>query len=154
MRELFLSECADRVLRRAATEAHPLETGGILVGVFSSGRPWVTRAIEVPTANRGPGYFVVPAVVTGQLLSEARNVDQRLGYLGEWHVHPSDVGPSRIDRATMKSLLTRTDGSPRHPILLIVRRRDCSYQLEAREWRWLGARLLRITAAGDLEVES
>lgn len=152
MREMLLSECAGRVLRRAAAEAHPFETGGILVGVYSRGRPWVTQAIEVQTANRGPRHFVVPTGATGQLLSEARNTDRRLGYLGEWHVHPLDVGPSRIDRATMKSLLTRADGSQRHPILLIVRRRDCSYELEAREWRWMGARLLRITAAGDLQA--
>ena len=153
MRELLISESAVLDLRHAASDAHPVETGGILIGVYANGKPWITHAVEVRTSDRGPRHFTLPAGATGRVVGDARALDPRLGYLGEWHVHPADVGPSSIDRATMKSLVKRADGGSRNPILLLARRRAGAYELEAREWRWQGARHIAITTAGDLDAD-
>lgn len=119
-RVVYVTEAAQQALLAAAAKSHPLETGGILIGVRAEGRPCVTLAIEVTTDDRSERHYRLPAGETKKRVTEARLLDPRVGYLGEWHSHPADVGPSGQDRGAMRAL-SYVLSSP-FPLLIIVRR--------------------------------
>ena len=50
--QILLSETAAAAMKTAAAAAHPLETGGILIGVNADGVPWVTHVIEIVSRDR------------------------------------------------------------------------------------------------------
>lgn len=145
--QLLLTETVEAQLVDAARNAHPDETGGVLLGVKVGRDFWTTEAIEVTTGTRGPASFWLPAGVTSSIVKAARANDARLGYVGEWHVHPADVGPSPKDATTMRrlSFLTR-----RRAILLLVVRVGMDYQLRATSWSLSGFRELTIVRTGPL----
>lgn len=151
VKPVLLAESASTALRRLAKRSHPKETGGILLGVRNGDRPWVTRAIEIPSIDRGRNHYRLPAGATTPAVAHAREKDPRLGYLGEWHSHPSDVGPSPTDRATMRRLALR---HPRTGLLLIVvRRRESDSWLDAREMTFPLLHRRELTLTGDLDAE-
>ncbi|MHB8296097.1 MAG: Mov34/MPN/PAD-1 family protein [Acidimicrobiales bacterium] len=145
--EVLLAESAATMLLRAAAAAHPSETGGLLLGPRSSQRPWVTHVLEVPSARPSPAHYVLPAGLTHPLIACARRVDRRLGYLGEWHVHPVDTGPSRTDGRTMRRLASHPS---KPPILLLARLASSGYDLEGHVWSGVRRRQLTIIQTGDL----
>lgn len=136
------------MLLEASRQAHPQETGGVLLGVLTSGRPWVTHAIEVPSKRPAESQYELPFAIRNHLTAELRQIDRRLGYLGDWHSHPRDLGPSRKDRETI-ALLVETGDCPR-PLLFLVRRSGMKYMIDARQWVRSSLRHLRIVEAGPL----
>src|ERR1700737_3572328 len=103
-REVLIAISARARMLDAAIGADTTETGGILVGVYSKGTPLITHALEVPPQNPSRNRFQIPAVVTHLLVDCVRRVDPRLGYLGEWHTHPANVGTSNVDLSTMRRI--------------------------------------------------
>lgn len=146
-----MSESVTSALNDAAAHAHPYETGGLLAGVHASGRPWVTHAIEVLSAKaKRPTYYKFPADTRAKIVKELRKLDPRLGYLGEWHSHPADVGPSPTDINSIAAISDDAD-CPR-PLLVIVRRREHSYVMDTRQWTGASLRSLRLIAAGGIDA--
>jgi proteasome lid subunit RPN8/RPN11 len=133
----------------AATKAHPNETGGILVGVHLDGQPWVTHAIEVPTPDAGRHHYKIPAGVTQPAVLAARRTDHRLGYLGDWHAHPANVGPSPTDLATLALFSIKHPLTP-NPTLVVVRRSGDTYVLDARRILAITPRQCDLRTVGDL----
>jgi proteasome lid subunit RPN8/RPN11 len=150
---IWLSEQAAELIIAAAHDAHPDETGGVLIGVQIGSRPWVTEAVLVPSEKSSPVYYELPAGARQFLIDHARISDPRLGYIGDWHSHTFDIGPSQIDRATMAGLVAR-DTDCRRPVLMIARRRGQVYQLEAHQQVGRLLRPLRLLAAGPLPPEN
>ncbi len=145
----WLSESAHLTLAKAAERAHPRETGGVLVGVTAGGRPWVTHAIEVPSKKSASTFYELPAGARSRVVESLREADGRLGYLGEWHSHPSDVAPSSTDVSTIAAL--EATGDCTRPVLFVLRRRhDGDYQIDARQWSRGSLRPLRLIEAGPL----
>jgi integrative and conjugative element protein (TIGR02256 family) len=146
MAEILISDIAQATILAAAQGAHPNEAGGILVGVRGADRPWITHALEIPASTVGASHYVLPAGVTRPLVRCVRRVDKRLGYLGEWHVHPADGGPSETDRRTLRIIARKSH----EPILVIARRASGTYLVDA----WIRARLrlvsLKIVRTGAL----
>jgi proteasome lid subunit RPN8/RPN11 len=147
MIEVLLAETANSVMISSAAAAHPGECGGILLGVHQGRRPWVTHVLAIPSARVSPSHYELPIGVTQPLVDCARCVDNRLGYIGEWHSHPANVGPSLTDGRTMRGL-------PKHrhesPILLLVRRGSHDYQIEAYSWTRSRRRSPRLIKTGGL----
>ncbi|MGE2836009.1 Mov34/MPN/PAD-1 family protein, partial [Mycobacterium sp. SMC-4] len=106
---LLLAESARATLTAAAAHAHPCETGGILIGVLADGHPWVTAAIEIATTDRGRARYRIPGGATHAAVQRSRATDDRLGYLGDWHTHPADAGPSPTDRRRQDGCASRRD---------------------------------------------
>lgn len=147
MRSAFLAEDTELVIRKAASDNHPMEIGGLLLGVYSADRPWITHALVIPPATRSPSEYVLPPWVSHPLIECARRIDGRLGYLGEWHVHPTDVGPSPQDRMTMARLAS----TARQPVMLILVRRDAeNYKIEAHMWTGRRSHPLSLVRTGPL----
>lgn len=144
---VFMSESVLERLKDTADRSHPLETGGILIGVRAAESPWVTEVREFDSPGRGPAQFILPRGVTQRSVRDARRADARLGYLGDWHSHPADVPASGTDLLT-----TRTSAlAMRRPVLLLVaRRRGATYALDLSMARGTRIVLCRIIPTGDL----
>ncbi len=104
MRRILLAEEAWGELIDAARSADPYETGGVLLGVRAGRDPWVTTIAHVTSAHPASSRYVLPQGATTAAVDAARAGDPRVGYLGEWHSHPSGGGPSAIDRGVMRTL--------------------------------------------------
>lgn len=146
---LLLTEKAQAALLNAAARSHPTETGGILIGVYADGHPWVSRVVEVTTRDRGRAHFRIPAGATHAAVVAARSHDERLGYLGDWHSHPRDIGPSATDLTTLGLISMRHPLQP-NPTQIIVRRNQSGYALDARRFIGLAARECSVHLTGDL----
>lgn len=114
-----ISETAQSTIRKAASRVAPSETGGVLVGTRVDGQTVITRAIEIPPAEPSASGFQIPEGAARTAVQEAAADDARIGYVGEWHSHPTDQGPSPIDRKMMRSLATEEDAGD--PVLVIAR---------------------------------
>jgi proteasome lid subunit RPN8/RPN11 len=146
---ILIAETAADTVRASARSAHPNETGGILLGVTADGKPWITQAIEIHSHDRGRRHYRLPYDRTHEAVHTARKADPRVGYLGEWHSHPADVGPSPIDRATMRRIAYLRQpwfG----PVLIVVRRTSTGYDLDTRQVVFPLLRKRCLSLTGDL----
>jgi proteasome lid subunit RPN8/RPN11 len=99
-----LSATAARAIVGATAIGLPQEVGGILLGYGQGSRTVVTDVLVLASAQPSFDRFVRDDVAANERLAEYRsrpNVDDAVGYVGEWHSHPSSVGPSAIDRAAI-----------------------------------------------------
>ncbi|MCK6065767.1 MULTISPECIES: Mov34/MPN/PAD-1 family protein [Microbacterium] len=144
---VYMSESVLERLRVSAARSHPLETGGILIGVTAGDYPWVTDVREFDSPGRGPARFILPRGVTQRAVRDARRLDARLGYLGDWHSHPADVPASRTDLLTTHktALVLR-----RQVLLLVARRRGKAYALDLSMARGTRIERCRIIPTGGL----
>lgn len=97
----------------------PRETGGILLGYQENRTIVATHALVVEGQGTTNDRYVRDDVRANKLLKEF--LEQRadgdpIGYVGEWHSHPSPSGPSPIDHVAMRA--TAKDSS--NPIALLV----------------------------------
>ena len=147
-----MSESAIDAISVAADRAHPIETGGILAGVRGrKGRPWITHAVEVPNeeAASSSGYML-PAGARPAAVEELRSVDTRIGYLGDWHSHPADAGPSPKDLRASKSLASDSEETQADTILMIAIHSGGACRLMAIKLNERTQTNLQLIAAGDL----
>lgn len=147
-----MTETARLELEAAAATAHSMETGGILVGVHTVGeRPWIVHAVEIPSTNSGSAHYVVPARRRREVVQRLRKqYDCRLGYLGEWHSHPLDVGPSPTDLDSIRGIAGDHAAGCARPVLLVARRVNDAYVLDALQVDRCSLRPLELIAAGPL----
>lgn len=119
-RPVFVVEEAFASVLALAEAASPFETGGIIVGVRTVDSVWITGFVEVDVATRHRARFVIPAGATHPAIDRLRHEDARLGYLGDWHSHTANIGPSAIDFSTLQDLALGSTGQRR--MLGLVRR--------------------------------
>ncbi|MDP9401938.1 MAG: ThiF family adenylyltransferase [Actinomycetota bacterium] len=113
-----LTERAQDQLRELVRAALPVETGGILLGCHVDARPVVAEVVELPDADATENHYRIPEGAAQAAVVAARERDGRVGYLGEWHSHPSGEGPSPLDVAAMLAL--DADQDTTDPILVLV----------------------------------
>ena len=147
---LWLTESARNAITAAAATAHPNETGGVLLGVLTRDRPWITTAVEVSHAGATGTYYELAGGAAPAIVDTMTLLDPRLGYLGEWHSHPADVGPSPLDAQSMSDIAADHTAGCEHPVLIIARRRGSGYELDARQLQRRRLRPLRLIDAGPL----
>lgn len=148
---LWISETAIAVIDTAARDTHPHEAGGVLLGVLTErGRPWITEAVAVPSARLGRSSYELPVDARPKAADAARVRDNRLGYIGDWHSHPADVGPSDTDLETMKQIARDPDAACPHPVLLVARRTTDGYRLDGHQLARRKLRRLRVITAGGV----
>ena len=149
----WLTEAARDVIiaaAAAAAAAHPNETGGVLLGVLTRGRPWITTATEVAHAGATGAYYELEAGAAPAVVDAMTLHDPRVGYLGEWHSHPADFGPSPLDERSMRGIAADPTAECAHPVLIIARRCGSDYQLDACQLQRRRLRTLQIIDAGPL----
>lgn len=121
-------------LRKLAAKAHPLETGGLLLGWWEGNALAIVDCVEVPDPHAGRSSWLRREKVAQQALSRvlADRDDPHLGYVGDWHSHPADVGASRPDLRELRRVSRQYE---RQVALAVVRyggRVDLSFALAGR----------------------
>ncbi len=135
---------------RAAANAHPKETGGILVGVRIGRHPWINHAVEIHDLKATTHRYSIPKGSRPFAVNHLRGADARIGYLGEWHAHPADRGPSSHDAGSIAEITQGIKAASRSAILIVVRRRRTGYGLDISEWRGTKFRPITLLLAGNL----
>ena len=119
---LLIGECLRNELHTYCDAAHPLETGGILVGRYNC-----RRDTAIITTVTGP-----PADSTSRRTRFYRGVqglqsaldacwDNGEYYLGEWHYHPDAAPqPSLADLRQMRGIAGDSSAQCPEPILIII----------------------------------
>ncbi|MCL7455922.1 Mov34/MPN/PAD-1 family protein [Micromonospora sp. MSM11] len=97
--------------------ALPNETGGILLGFRTPSLIVVTRTVTVadPQSSRC-GYLRRYRQAQARMAVERGDAPPVVGYVGEWHTHPADIGPSRTDLRALAAIARLTQG----PVALVV----------------------------------
>ncbi len=148
--DIWISEQVPRAIFDAASAAHPNETGGILAGVYAHGRPWITNMVEIPTSKLSAVHYELPEGERPKAIAILRKNDSRIGYLGEWHSHPANSGVSSLDKATMRDITKRREAVEPSTVLIVARRIDDHYVLDASSWIGRFSRRVRFIMAGPL----
>ena len=131
MRSVLITETALADVRALAGLRYPSETGGVLVGVKARQTVWIVAAIELQGESSSRHYEVPKGATQKAVLQARQQPDQRVGYVGEWHSHTDDSGPSSTDRATMRAIAWFvTPPSWRGPLLVLVRRNHSGYVVD------------------------
>lgn len=111
-------------LDRYCHNAGHVETGGILVGLYSDDFTLaiVREATPPPTdSERGRSWFVRGVSGLRELLGKRWGARERTFYIGEWHFHPADfVEPSGDDFAQMLEISRAREYDCKEPLLLIL----------------------------------
>lgn len=151
MRPLLITEQVVTDLEEMAEAASPCETGGILVGVKARRTIWVVGAIEL-YGDRTPEQYRVPPGVTHAAVDDARKtIDPRVGYVGEWHTHTSDEGPSSMDRDSMRGLSYFVSWPGAGGLcLVLVRRTEAGWVVDAHRARFPSLRPAALVQTGPL----
>jgi hypothetical protein len=116
-----IADRAQMDLRHFAQQARPNETGGIVLGVFASGRPWITDVVQIRPRRPRPDRYRIPSGMTPRLVARHQLRDPRLGYLGDWHTHPADLPVSGTDQSVLQRVALDTAAGVKHPLLVLVR---------------------------------
>ncbi len=131
----------------AEAERHaPNETGGILLG-YQDAHAKVIRVSDLvgagPRARRESHRFEPDGAWQRERIAELYASSRRtLAYLGDWHSHPLDGDPSRLDRATARHIAQAPAARCPHPIMLIAACSEGRWELRA--YRYARRRLNRV----------
>ena len=115
-----LDEHLVEALRRARAAKLPNETGGVLLGAHDLEHRTLHLAVGLPSpadSTEWPNLYIRGARELSRIVaSYERRTDGMLGYVGEWHSHPTGCSssPSDLDRQALANIADemRTDGLP------------------------------------------
>jgi len=111
-----------RYMRWRSSMAKGKETGGVLIGSYSSdlSTAVVARATAPPSDSRaGATWFERGTAGMDKLLEDAWTTG--LHYLGEWHYHPGGAPTASCgDRAQMRKIASDKEARCTTPILVIL----------------------------------
>lgn len=115
---LDLTAQARDALRAGARASRRRERGGILVGFRTQTGLHIEDALLVPDQTAARTHYLRRAKDAARVLNDYLDgdTDPLVGYVGEWHTHPSPLPPSPTDRASMRLMSIRN----KHPVALIV----------------------------------
>lgn len=132
---VVITNAALDVIRIAGAAALPRETGGILAGFRTEDQVVVTRALVVPDdASSRRDYTLRTAPASRELEQLTVSTVPVVGYVGDWHTHPADSPPSRLDITSLERIasassdlvalivLTFRQGDPQAPHARVGRR--------------------------------
>lgn len=116
-----LAEKARRLILKESSHECPNETGGMLVGRFGGNRVLIEHATRPgPRAQRLSHRFKRDGDYSQQVLDRivAESKGER-DYIGEWHSHPAQSGPSAQDVAAMSWIANNSRYAIDRPILVL-----------------------------------
>jgi proteasome lid subunit RPN8/RPN11 len=115
-----IRHAAGAKIHQAAESAAPHETGGLLLGWWEKGSIIIEHAIVLNDANATTHSWVRHEAEAQAALDRVRDArgSAPLGYVGDWHSHPANVGASGTDIMSLKT----ASGQFQLPLVLIVRK--------------------------------
>ena len=117
---LVLRPQAERAARSYADAAYPRESGGLLLGWWEHGVPVVVDVVKVPDSGAGRSHWTRSRQAAAEVFAQVRaTYPATVGYVGDWHSHPHDVGPSGTDLRVIRRVSKQYDDAI---ALAVVRR--------------------------------
>ncbi|AIC93178.1 Mov34/MPN/PAD-1 family protein [Shouchella lehensis] len=113
----------------ASQEKYPNETGGILIGKYSTDlkKAIIKEIITEPQDSTSTTTSFFRGTEGLQKLLDESWKREELYYLGEWHYHPlGNTKPSNQDVSEMKKIMTNQSYNCPEPILIIVGHQPCN----------------------------
>lgn len=102
---LLVAMAAMQAMHAAGRSALPRETGGILVGFRANVQVVVTRALVVRDPySTGHDYQLKTSAAKAELAQLRKLTPSVVGYVGDWHTHPTNSPPSRIDITSLETV--------------------------------------------------
>lgn len=119
---LLISECLRNEMHTFCAAAHPLETGGILVGRYNCRRDTaIITMVAGPPADSTSKRTRFYRGVHGLQSTLDDHWSKGEYYLGEWHYHPDgSPHPSDTDQRQMRDIAGDSHAQCPEPILIIV----------------------------------
>lgn len=136
------------LIEAEASRAHPLETGGVLMGYWNGRSAVVTDVIGPgPYAHHEPDSFEHDAAWQHAEIVRIYAASGRLhAYLGDWHTHPNGaLGMSATDRETLRRVATTPEARAPRAVSLIAAGAPARWRLGA--WCGVGAEPLLVVDA-------
>ena len=129
------------------------EIGGVLVGEHMGQDTFRLADLSVQRAGGTKSCFVCEPKRHESFLQEffdrTGHAFTRFNYIGEWHSHPFNEGPSSQDVASLHRIGTSAKYCCPFPVLLLCRHRGrTGWKLES--YQWNGARPVQVTL---MEIE-
>lgn len=145
--DVHLDPKAANEIEKAAEQAHPLETGGALLGYRRDGAVLVTSALVIDDPSATPSSYTGRSRLIQQALDLVLpTLAEGTGYVGPWHTHPARAGHSRRDRRALRRIADQYT----NPIIsLVAVRASSGYQLEV-----VVAQNKRRTRTGRFRIET
>ena len=113
---LRLGEGLEHELHEVAASVHPNETGGLLLGWWTGHVPVAVSFVEVPDPTARRNRWSRDEASAAAALEQARaRYPPHVGYVGDWHSHPADVGPSQADIRAIRRCPASTTTPSRSP---------------------------------------
>jgi integrative and conjugative element protein (TIGR02256 family) len=108
-------------LRENSQSLWPLETGGIVAGYARGGSIHASAAAGPgPAARHSPRGFTRDGEHSQRSLESIVAASRGVAdYVGEWHSHPENAGPSGRDRRSMKEIAEDPRYANTRPILIL-----------------------------------
>lgn len=139
-------ECNDWIVKVSSTlqknlfssryEKLPYETGGVLIGAFDSKYKTCYVVDSIPSPDDSVEY--PDAYIRGSkgLLDNIQKIEEitvgNLGYIGEWHSHPTDVTDRSTDDMKLLTSISRHNAYEGIPgVMIIVGESHISVYIEA-----------------------
>lgn len=115
-----IRDAARARVHQAAELAAPHETGGLLLGWWEKDSIVIEHVVVVDDSNATAHSWVRRETEAQAALDRVRGTDRStpLGYVGDWHCHPADLGASATDVMSLKAASTQYQS----PLVLIVRK--------------------------------
>lgn len=121
---VWVERVAVSAMLEEASRAHPMETGGLLIGYRGPDRTAVVTQIIGPgpgAIHRGdsfePDYNFHEAALE-RIHAESGGIER---YLGDWHTHPDGkLYLSPKDLAVLRQIAEHADAGTKHPLMLVI----------------------------------
>ena len=146
--EVCISAQAAELIQLESMSKWPHETGGIALGSFEGSRVRIHQATHPgPNAKHGLASFVRDGDFSQQELERVFSETKgSVDYIGEWHSHTLNVGPSPRDRRSMEFIAKSSQYSATNPVLLLALPRglvrDRTYEIQA--FAWVASKLVQV----------
>lgn len=150
MKKIWITETEVDKLNQLANLAYPNETGGILAGVFMDGYPWITHVMQINPVKIFNNYYLLPKGRRPKVIKNLRKQNKLIGYLGEWHSHPFDIGLSTVDKESIKRIAKDKRANCPNPIIILVRQGNAYNNIEVKQFKRKYLVSMNMILAGSL----
>ena len=129
---IYLKSIACQKALQLVWESDKRETGGILIGRYSSclRKVYINEFGDAPKDSKsGFCWFVRGVKGVGEYLKKKWQQSEEY-YLGEWHYHPANVPePSLQDRTQLRKISADKRFNCKEPILIIISKNANDYSI-------------------------
>ena len=111
---------------------YPKETGGILAGHIESGTVEIAFVTGPgPKAVHGRTSFLRDGEYCQKELDKVfEQTNGAIDYLGEWHSHPFDIGPSRRDKDSLSEIAMDAKYAISTPVMGLCIKKGANWHFE------------------------